>query len=429
MAKKKSVQTQSEWEEEMTYKILRFVHDELYTQFRFMSIALNALEPKADKRLTTFATDGSIMYLSPEQMIRVFQNNSKYLNRVYLHTIMHCLFSHLWIGGSRDPFLWGIACDIAVEYTIDQMKQPCVSRITGWIRQRTYERMKEECNGCSAAQIYRMLEEDSDEELQVLYQEFFTDDHVFWPKKEDNSVQMQSVQKKWNKISRQTQMEQKRHGDDSEEGQELMQFQMKAHKAKRSYQDFLRKFAVLREELHCDLDEFDMNFYTYGLQLYQNMPLLEPMESREVKKIRDFVVVVDTSYSTSGELVQKFLQETFEILCQEDSFFSKCKLHVIQCDEEIQDDIVITNQGDMERIFADFTIKGGGNTDFRPAFAYVNELLEKGEFENLCGLLYFTDGKGTYPGKKPPYQTAFIFMNEDEERQVPAWAMQYEKQS
>lgn len=427
MAKKRSVQTQSEWEEEMTYKIVRFVHDELYTQFRFLGIALNALEPQVDKRLTTFATDGSVMYLSSEQMIRVFQKNPKYLNRVYLHTIMHCLFSHLWLVGNRDPFLWGIACDIAVEYTIDQMKKECVSRIMGWVRQKTYKRIQKECDGCAAAQIYRMLQEDTMEELQVLYQEFYTDDHVFWPKKEDHGVQMQSAQKKWNKIARQTQMEQKRHGDESEEGQELMQVQMKAHKAKRTYYDFLKKFAVLREELHCDLDEFDMSFYTFGLQLYKNMPLLEPMESREVKKIRDFVVVVDTSYSTSGELVKSFLRETFDILCQEDSFFTKSKLHVIQCDEEIQDDIIITDEKDIERVFENFTIKGGGNTDFRPAFAYVNEMLENGAFENLCGLLYFTDGKGIYPAKKPSYQTAFILPEDGEEKNVPVWAMKCEK--
>ena len=45
-------------------------------------------------------------------------------------------------------------------------------------------------------------------------------------------------------------------------------------------------------------------------------------------------------------------------------------------------------------------------------------------FSNLKGLLYFTDGKGIYPAKKPPYETAFVFMKEDyEDTQVPSWAM------
>lgn len=423
MKKRSAVQTQTEWEEEMSCKILRYTHDELYMELRFLGIALSALEPKMDKRLTTLATDGVTLYFSTEQLLRVFQKNAAYLNRLYLHTILHCMFSHLWIGGKRDRFLWGIACDIAVEYTIDGMDKRCTKRIIGWIRQKTYEALRKNGVGISAAQIYRFLLDKDAEELHQLHQEFFADDHVFWPKEEESNAQIEAARKNWDKIARQTQMEQKRRGKESEEGQELLAFQMKARKGRRTYRDFLRKFAVLHEELHCDLDEFDLNFYTYGLQLYQNMPLIEPLESREVKKIRDFVVVVDTSYSTSGELIQRFLQETFEILSQEDNFFHRCRMHVLQCDEEVKSDIVITSQKEIEALFSDFAIQGGGGTDFRPAFAYVNQLMTEGEFENLCGLLYFTDGKGIYPEKKPVYQTAFLFMEDYEEEKVPAWAI------
>ena len=58
-------------------------------------------------------------------------------------------------------------------------------------------------------------------------------------------------------------------------------------RGRRSYRDFLQKFSVLREELAADLDEFDLNYYTYGFRLYRNMPLIEPLESRETKKIRE----------------------------------------------------------------------------------------------------------------------------------------------
>lgn len=69
-------------------------------------------------------------------------------------------------------------------------------------------------------------------------------------------------------------------------------------------------------------------------------------------------------------------------------------------------------------------MKGGGGTDFRPAFEYIAELLERGEFEQLRGVLYFTDGQGIYPEKKPPYDTAFVFMQKDyKDVDVPPWAM------
>jgi len=69
-------------------------------------------------------------------------------------------------------------------------------------------------------------------------------------------------------------------------------------------------------------------------------------------------------------------------------------------------------------------IKGLGNTDFRPVFRYVEELRRKGELLQLKGLLYFTDGRGTFPAEKPPSETAFI-LHEDgwDSPQVPSWAI------
>ena len=77
----------------------------------------------------------------------------------------------------------------------------------------------------------------------------------------------------------------------------------------------------------------------------------------------------------------------------------------------------------MEAFLRDFTLLGGGGTDFRPAFSYVNDLLEQGELKELAGLLYFTDGKGRYPAKRPDYRTAFLFLEDYDEAAVPPWGM------
>ena len=89
------------------------------------------------------------------------------------------------------------------------------------------------------------------------------------------------------------------------------------------YGEFLRKFAVMGEEMHINDDEFDYIYYTYGLELYENMPLIEPQETKEVKKVAEFVIVIDTSMSCSQNLVRKFLEETYGILCEEDSFLKR----------------------------------------------------------------------------------------------------------
>lgn len=44
---------------------------------------------------------------------------------------------------------------------------------------------------------------------------------------------------------------------------------------RKSYKEFLKRFAVVREEVSVDMDSFDYGFYMYGLQHYGNMPLIE----------------------------------------------------------------------------------------------------------------------------------------------------------
>ena len=190
------------------------------------------------------------------------------------------------------------------------------------------------------------------------------------------------------------------------------------------YRRFLQKFAVLKEEQKIDPDSFDYGFYSYGLSLYGNMPLIEPQESREVKKVEEFVIAIDTSMSCSGELVKAFLKETYSILRETESFFRKIKIHIIQCDEMVRKDDRITSQEELEAYMEHLELLGQGGTDFRPVFTYVEELMAKREFTNLRGLLYFTDGKGIFPRKMPRYETAFVLMQKEyEEVDVPAWAI------
>ena len=184
---------------------------------------------------------------------------------------------------------------------------------------------------------------------------------------------------------------------------QALQAQVQAGRSRRTYRDFLRRFAVWHEEPHLDPEEFDLGFYSYGLRTYGNLPLIEPLESREVKKIRDFVIVVDTSESTAGELVKAFLKETFTLLKSQDSFFRQCRILVMQADNAVRDEVWLNDLDALDRYTAQFTLVGGGGTDFRPAFARIAQLRQDGALRDLQGVLYFTDGKGIYPAKRPPF--------------------------
>ena len=416
--------SQTVWEEKTAVKVLRITSDGLLKDLNYLGFALNSFEYKPDRRLVTSATDGQYLYFSPTKQLELFKKNSVFLSRLYLHSVLHCLFSHLWLRGSRDERLWSAACDICVEYVIDKLDKPSVRRTITLVRQQVYEEFEKSGKAVSAAVVYRCLEGLDAKRIDVIAGEFFADDHVFWPKENKLSQKEIALMKNWQKAG--DQVNKKRtSGEGDDDGEALAARQIQAGKTRKSYRAFLQEFMVMHEELQTDPDEFDIGYYMYGLSIYKNMPLIEPVETKETKRIEDFAVVIDTSYSTDGELVKSFLRETFGILKSRDSFFRKGKVHLIQADDKVRSDILIEDEKQIDRLMSEFELKGGGNTDFRPAFEYVSSLVEDGSFENLSGLLYFTDGRGIYPKKEPPYKTAFLFMEPYDKTQVPVWAMQF----
>lgn len=210
-------------------------------------------------------------------------------------------------------------------------------------------------------------------------------------------------------------------------GGEMSQSLRRLNRERYDYSEFLKRFAVMGEVMKLDLDSFDYNFYSYGLRAYGNVALIEPLEYRDVKRIREFVIAIDTSGSVSGDLVQKFMNKTYNILKSTDTFFSKVSIWIIQCDAQIQEAKHITKQEEFDDYLKHMTLKGFGGTDFRPVFRFVDSMIEKKLFSNLKGLIYFTDGFGTFPERKPSYETAFVFLRNDYESSgepsVPPWAI------
>lgn len=216
------------------------------------------------------------------------------------------------------------------------------------------------------------------------------------------------------------------HKQRGDEAGGMIQNLRTVNREKYDYTAFLKKFAVMGEAMRINDDEFDYVFYSYGMQLFheKRMPLIEPLEYKDVKRIREFVIAIDTSGSVMGEQVQAFLQKTYNILQSTESFFSRINVHIIQCDEDIQEDIKITSREEFDRYLQTMIIKGLGGTDFRPVFQRVDEMIRDGEFANLKGLIYFTDGYGLFPERMPAYKTAFVFVEDGcEIPEVPVWAM------
>ena len=419
------MQTVEEQLYEIGTKVLQQAHSQLYLSMRYLEGAFSAFSYEMRQETDPFGTDGAVIYFHPSHLGGLYQQDRILVNRGYLHLVLHCLFRHLWTRGDRDQRVWNLSCDIAVESMIDQMVHPCVKRARSVRKRETYHELEKTGKVESAQNIYYTLMKWklSEETLQKLEEEFRVDDHVWWerPDQKKRQEMNQNWQDQAEKAETDLQTFSKEASDQAGNLEELLTIE---NNPRHSYREFLKKFSVLAEEPGIDPDTFDYGFYSYGLRMYGNMPLIEPQETREVKRMREFVIAIDTSMSCSGKLVQRFLEETYTILSEAQNFYGKVQFRILQCDESIQDEAVITTGEELKNYMEHLELKGGGGTDFRPVFERVEELVRDHVFENLRGMLYFTDGYGVYPKKMPPFETAFIFLEEDyQDREVPPWAI------
>ena len=245
------IQTESEWELEMCGKIIDYLAGKIYVDMRFMEPVLNVLVPRANMGLSTFATDGVYLYMNTRHTMDVFRKNENFLVRVYLHSVLHCVYSHIWLCDGRDENLWNLACDIAVERIIDRLDKPCVKRILTWRRQDIYKRLDDD-KCVSSAQIYEFLLDINKEELNKLWLEFYTDDHTIWQYKNDRKNMIQQphkVQQQWEQRARQMTMEKQKSDGESGKDENSLNELMRVQKRRRSYRDFLKKFAEYLPEI------------------------------------------------------------------------------------------------------------------------------------------------------------------------------------
>lgn len=410
-------------------EILRNARNELYLSMRFLDLSLSSLYFAPELSIDGMGTDGSGLFFQPSQLAALYRKNRIYVNRTYLHSVFHCLFCHIWTRKKRAEEYWNLACDIAVESIIDDLHYPCIHLAVSPVRRELYMRLESRISVFNAESIYHALQEMglSEGEYMRLAAEFHRDSHSHWEKEEapPKTGQPKNNKEDWDDRREKMQVEMETFSQEASEDDGNLRNQLAVENRERyDYKNFLKKFSVLRETLQVDPDAFDYVFYHYGMELYGNMPLIEPLETKELRRIEDFVIVIDTSMSCSGELVKKFLEETYTVLSQSETYFKKVNIHIIQCDDKVRQDVKIENEEQLRKYMEDLTLQGMGGTDFRPAFLYVEQLMRAQRFSALKGLIYFTDGKGIYPVKMPPYDTAFVFMEESySDVDVPPWAI------
>ena len=177
------------------------------------------------------------------------------------------------------------------------------------------------------------------------------------------------------------------------------------------YRDLIKE-AVSSMEICRESDEIDTALYEYGLDLYGDVPIIEPLEQKYESRISSVVIAVDTSGSCMNRL-KDFWTETLEIFREISMQASIERLHYLECDTEICEEKEYCS---VEELAATgnrtHSFKGYGGTSFIPVFGKIQEYVDTGE--KIDFMVYFTDGEGDYPAEDPGYPVYFVFSDKEE---------------
>ena len=163
-------------------RILNQSRYELSLSMRHLARALDRLPYEMDFNTQRMGTEGERIHFHPEFIFQLFMESPQKLNRLYMHSLLHCLFRHMFKNEDKKEELWNMACDIHVEYVLDSLDVDLLRRPAGEYRENTFQSLEEKIKTLSAERIYQYLEEeDLDYDAwERLEREFYKDDHVFW---------------------------------------------------------------------------------------------------------------------------------------------------------------------------------------------------------------------------------------------------------
>ena len=406
-------------------RVMRLAKDTVTVRFRFFDAALAKLNFESRIGLGGYVFDGENLYYDPYKLLDDYKIEASYALRLLLHVLFHGILMHPYRFDKTEEKYWNIASDIAVENIILNMEIPEASLLRDGEERIILNRLAKWVPNLTAEALYReFMVGGISKDSETKYADLFAFDR-HRPRIAYRDEPKEILTKEdWEKIAERVKAELKSFSKDMTGADSIMVNLSESTKKRYDYDSILNRFAVMSEEIKVNPDEFDYIYYTYGLNKYGNMPLIEPLEYAEEKKIKEFVIAIDTSASVRGQKVTDFLNKTYDILSKSVSFSEQLNVHIVQCDAKIRSDTVIRSAQDLKDVAGNFAVKGFGATDFRPVFEYVEQLKQEDKIHNLKGLIYFTDGYGIYPESAPDYDTLFVFDGEDEYRMpVPGWAI------
>lgn len=414
MEQEKPVKTAHELAED----ILTLSRNTLLVNLRFLDAAVSRFAPEPGEKL---ATDGQTLYYEPMVLLRSYRAEHAAPVRDYLHLVLHCVFCHMYRRGHERAELWDLACDIAVEHAIAGLGLLAATTAREQKQLVVTSRIQREIGMLTAEKVYRYLLRQPHwlEELEDLPALFAADGHELWKnaRAEDESF--------WRDISRRMQVDMETFGRrQGDKALAMMQNLREVNRESGDYAGFLRKFASKGEVMRTDPEEFDYIFYTYGITQYGNMPLIEPVEYKPVAREKELVIAVDLCGLISAEQARGFLRRAFQVFQQSRGSGQELRLHFLACGGDRLTRQTVTTQQELEEFLAPLRSHYREEGDLRAAFLWTDDMLRRRQLRNLKGFLALTDAPTRFPPRKPDYDAAVVFVNDNYSTpDVPPWAV------
>lgn len=327
-------------------------------------LALNLkLQEKCDMPMKNMATDGEHIYYDPDFVMKL---SSIEVKSIVMHEVLHCVFTHMTRRGLRDPMLWNIACDYAIDWLIEE---------AGGEFPESYRLVDPKYKNQTAEWIYDDLKKNAKKKSGDGGGKALCD--VMEPGSKPGQSQAETTKllaESWKLNVAQAAVEAKRAGKIPAGMERLFE---ELFNPKVPWRDVLQRFFTSRSA-----EDYVWNKPNRMLSAATGCFL----PRRFSEDMGPIACVVDTSGSITEKMLSTFAEEIRGIVDQT----RPEKVYVVYADAEVN------HVDEFERGEPlHFKMHGGGGTDFRPAISWADG-------KDIQAMVYLTDLEGP-TGEEPDF--------------------------
>lgn len=357
--------------------LLTKAKSQLTTKYPYFGMLASRLKHEENEGIHSYASNGKRFLYNPSF---VESCSIEELSFVLTNCVMHHILSHQQRKLKRKGFLWQLATDFAINNLLSKngMKIP-----KGANFDKKYKNMY-------AEEIYEDLKKERIEAGLDAYEE-----------DEKEKEQEQNDENKFTKVKN---IEENLDDRDEEQWE---------------YASTLAKEVAIRKSLmplgferlakKVEAKNIDWKFELYNAinrHMRNNYAFMPPNKKHLYRGFAlpsltsdtlSLIVAIDTSGSIQEDILGAFVEE-FKTIMQN---FPAVNIELLIADAKVHAHYSFKNAQDI-----DFALKGGGGTDYRPVFDYIDA-----NFPMSSMLLYFTDGDGIFPRTPPSYEVLWALSN------------------